>query len=253
MALWRLGDSKAKPPVLVLTDLGAPVRSVASLVAALRARGREVFVAEWPRDAAPEELFLRHGPRALGESLRGRDRVALVGHGVGGALALLLAAAAPDRVAAVVTLGAPVRWSVPNLAVERALDNGAPAPGTPGTRAEAMLYDGVPGPARWGPYPLERVAAWMREGDLRFHGASYARALAGVRAPVRAWCGTADDLVPREACLVLRDFVAHADARPAGRIEWMKRDYSHAGLVAGADAAREIFPAVAEFLEENAE
>ncbi|MBS2025444.1 MAG: alpha/beta fold hydrolase [Deltaproteobacteria bacterium] len=133
IAIWRwaAAGERAGPPILILPELGLSKAFYEKFAANLQARGREVFLVEWrgagdssrPAKGAGglEALFLGDAPTALRVVLEATKapRAVLLGHGLGGASAVLVADGMKDKVAGLVLVSVPARYEVPNLAVEK--------------------------------------------------------------------------------------------------------------------------------------
>ncbi len=207
--------SGSGPPILLLPELGFPHGFYDGLAQALQRRGRDVFVLDWRgvgQSTLPvrgtgglESLFLGDAPAALDAVLAATKapRAQLLGHGVGGAAAVLLAGSERGaRVGALALVSVPVRWEIPNEAVRKlltALDAGRPPPeglldlaawsSTPS--AVAPLAPPQPGPdlfellllhgtqlsptrvaelraglGKVSPDLLRQLRRWMEQGDL---------------------------------------------------------------------------------------
>jgi pimeloyl-ACP methyl ester carboxylesterase len=135
--------SGSGPPIVIFPELGFSHVPYEPLALALQKRGRDVFVLDWRgcgRSSNPvrgagglEALLLGDAPAALDAALAATKapRAQLIGHGLGGTAAVLLAASERGaRVSALALLSVPVRWEVPNEAVRKLLAaiDGRPAP-----------------------------------------------------------------------------------------------------------------------------
>jgi pimeloyl-ACP methyl ester carboxylesterase len=158
--------------------------------------------------------------------LLGHSRYAVVGHSMGGAVALSLAATRPDAVRAIVSIGSmgaamPLPKGLDRLWAARPTRDDARAvlsliagdPSAPiaedavEARLEAMAAQGGDAYAELFPRPRERWVA-----DLALSSAE----LASVVAPVQLVHGTRDRIVPLRGALTLLEELPHADLHALG-------------------------------------
>lgn len=202
------------PATLLLHGLGGFASSLSTILPAVRAAARRVELIELPgmgRSPVPAGggLSVReHGDVVLAilEQLAAEHgRIALVGHSLGGALALGLAHERPALVAGVAGLNP----AGGDLSVERVLELVASlSPGVPGSRQGAaniarLLFHRTPPPfwlfardlARvWGERPVQRILADAARGDgLR---SITPAELAAIAAPVLILWGARDRILP---------------------------------------------------------
>lgn len=96
----------SKHPLIFVPGLGATGETYAPFLKDLRTR-YDVRIAELPR-AFPEKLSWQFFFSPIEAAAAGAEKFMLLGHSLGGNTALAYAARFPDRVAKVVTVGAPV-------------------------------------------------------------------------------------------------------------------------------------------------
>lgn len=188
----------------------------------------------------------------------GARRCLVVGHGIGGQLALgHIARCGDEQVFGVAVLSAPVQFERPSSTVTRGmamagrLAGAARAPARKLARAAAALTDPT-GDAR-GPrlrgallHAVEDVpvgllhdlASWLREGALvdRSGVLDYTAALRAARAPLWVTAGAGDTWCPPEHVLPVRGLWGGRSVTTG----WMPDDHGHIDAVVHPAAARQI-------------
>lgn len=253
-----------------------------SLVGALRAAGfapwllthrldRDAFQ-EGPatsREARVEEVVSVDLPTALDTIAEhsGFPRVFVIGHGLGGVLALASAARRPEALAGVVALGAPLRLPEPSTQARASLLLSMMLHADLPLRALARM--GVPfadevarplavssppqrlrGALAWTTEDLSRpwmaaVRRWWRDGEPTLHDGliEVASSLADATVPLMVVSGSQDPVCPHAAAEVALRTWGHGDThalRVAG---------SHLDLLLGHDAARAVHRPVTDWLD----
>ncbi|MEZ4236093.1 MAG: alpha/beta fold hydrolase [Myxococcota bacterium] len=255
-----------------------------SLVASLREAGFAVYL--WThradrqavappggrsRDRTVERIVERDLPPALEVVAEhsGFQRVHLVGHGLGGLLALAAGSRREPRLASVVALGAPLElpelrpdgaaltrllswlpasWPVPLRTAARLT---APllggrmasdlAPRSPSARVRGALLYAVEDP----PVALVQVVrGWMRSGAPALYGGAVelCEGLAAADVPLLVVTATDDPICPPDVGERALGRWGHAD-RTA-----LRASGSHLDLVLGSDAPAEVFDPVARWI-----
>jgi pimeloyl-ACP methyl ester carboxylesterase len=205
------------------------------------------------------------------------ERVHLVGCSLGGSVAYAhLALAGPGRVASLVAIGAPLRWTEVHPALRLAF--GSPrlmgVIRVSGTRrlAQRALPLAARLPELLRPYmntthvDLDRadrlaeavedpqplvnrdLARWMRAGDLELGGCNVAAALARVDLPLLILLSNRDGIVPEAAALSARDAWGASTVdvlRVGDRDEW----FAHADLFIANSSPKRVFEPIARWLE----
>lgn len=282
----------AGEPVLVAHALGLSgdgyrYGSGATLAGRLRDEGFAVYLLAHRGDAlalAPagvgardldfDAIVERDLPAALAAAAAHAryPRVHVVGHGLGGQLALVAGALRCERLATVTALGAPVRFQGPRTEAGRvamaaallperfrlpfrlAASAGLPlvddraleqlAPGCSGPRLRGALHYALEDPSVG---LLRQVRRWLSEGALtsRSGAVDYVEALAGAEVPLHVVLGGADRVCPPEA------------GRPAaerwGEPDVTVREVPHLAHldVLSASASSSVFEPVAAWLHER--
>ena len=291
VAVWRYAAAHGpkRPPVLLLPELGFDKRIFANhgrgLALTLQDRGHEVFVLEWrgtgsssrplPGMGGLDALFDGDARAALrlAAASTPEHRVQIVGVGLGGAAAYLLAAEPDSSVSAVVAVGVPSFYEVPNEAVQKLiavarlgpkasgpLDLKAwsrlPAAVGAGERDlfELLLAYGSAAPGLRealglaAPELAQDVARWMELGDLP-RGPKLKDALAALRCPLLIVAGPRDNLVHLEHALAVRTLapLAPRDELLLQRVEGWPEDAGH--LMLQAKWAHALWSRIADWLE----
>ena len=300
IAIWRYaasGDRKG-PPVLLLPELGLDRRVFdlhgAGLARALQSRGHEVFIVEWrgtgkssaslPGMGGLDALFdgdARAGLQ-LAREASGDGRVQLVGLGLGGAAAYLLAAEPHSKIAAVVAISVPARYEVPNEAVRAFVRAARAKGGLPTGPLDLRAWSKLPAPVGDGrrdlfellflygdafpqehadelraalgkaaPELVQDVFRWMEEGDLP-RGRKLSAALLELTAPLLVVTALRDNLVHTEHVLAVRQLAPRAPRTEIilQKVEGYPEDAGHLAVQASW-AGRELFPKIAKFLEQH--
>jgi pimeloyl-ACP methyl ester carboxylesterase len=297
VALWRYAapaEAAGAMPLLVLPELGTDRGFLDDLAASLQRRGRDVFLLEWRgcgRSGQPgaatgglEALLLGDAPAAFDAVLRatGADRIALLGQGLGGTAAVLLAASERGgRVAGLALASVPAVWEVPNEVVRRLLGAVDRSPASAGlvplagwadSKQEVDLFELLLAhgtalfPARKAalrasmgnvaPALLRDLRRWMEAGDLVLpdgplaRGGSLRAAFGRLQQPLLVIAAPRDNLVHLEHALAVRRIAAQAPRQELllQRIEGYPEDAGHLALSAPW-AASALGPPLHEFLE----
>lgn len=156
-------------PVLIVPELFCDRRWYDAFARALQQRGREVFLFEWRGSGESSRpasgfgdlaaLLLGDAPAAFDAALEasGSDRLELIGHGLGGAAAVLLGASERGaHVSSLVLLSVPATYAIPNRAVENLLAAVRAQPGSPAF-AQLAPYAAMPAPLG----DPDRPGQWM--------------------------------------------------------------------------------------------
>ncbi len=212
----------------------------------------------------------------------GEEKVILIGHGLGGTLAMLAGARYPDRVAAVVGLGSPGGvWRPPNkliaailaagkrLADDAPLEVGecinAPAPfPSDQTLLELLLFNdsGFDSDAATGYFDratgylssciVHRLIEWYEGGTLSDRGgtADLLEGLDGLVQPTLIVAGKLDHLFCPGEVLMAYDAIPAEDKEffIASKVNGLSADYGHMGLVMGPRADRDIYRRIARWV-----
>ncbi len=297
VAVWRYVAAGARkgPPVLLLPELGMGRQlfdhNGAGLARTLQAAGREVFVLEW-RGTGRSSPSVRglggldslfdgdaHAALRLAREASSDGRVQLVGVGLGGAAAYLLAAEPGARVAAVVAFSVPAVYEVPNEAVRGVLAAARASGKEPSAAIDLRAYSHLPAPVGKGerdlfqllfeygdklpggraeslraalgtaaPELLDDVVRWMEQGDLP-RGPRIRDALAILTAPLLVIAAPRDNLVHLEHALAVRKLAPRAAQEEIvlSRIEGFPEDAGHLALAAEW-AAKDLHPRIAAWL-----
>lgn len=300
IAVWRYAAAgkRVGPPVLLIPELGLDRRVFdlrgAGLARSLQERGHEVFVLEWrntgsssaslPGMGGLDALFDGDARAAL-EVARDAStdgRVQLVGFGLGGAAAYLLAAAPESKIAAVVAIAVPARYEVPNEAVRGFVRAAKTRGGLPDAALDLRAWSRLPAPVGEGrrdlfellflygnsfsreqaeslraalgkaaPELLADVWRWMEAGHLPRAG-SLEASLAALTAPLLVVAGLRDNLVHLEHALAVRELAPKAPRHEIilQKVEGYPEDAGHLALQSPW-AAHELFPKIEAFLREH--
>ncbi len=196
--------------------------------------------------AAAERHVRAHGTRAA----------FWVAHSAGGIYVLGALAAGwldPQRVLGVATFGSQIRDGEAFLRI----------PGVAGLLALALRALGhLPAP-RFGLGPEIEPAGEMIEfirwkgwrGRWRSsEGFDYGRGLAAVTVPLASFAGAADEQDPPSGCRALLDLAGSRDKTfvELGRTNGFVRDYGHVDMIVSKEAATEVWPRLARWLEDRA-
>lgn len=277
------------PLLVLLPDLGTThqVFDIAGegLARELSARGFAVATLDWrgtglsqlpPHAPTLDDLLALDVPVVADAQGPARE-VVLVGWGYSGALAYAAALGKlGDRVRGIIALNAVVKLDVPNAPVDRLLDQeGAPVDlprllSSPAPQRRGNLFDLLwAHGAKLDPEIAARILAdalvpipapqaaqlrtWMRTGSTTLGGLPYPACLTGLRAPVLALDGMADNWTHPEFASPIRDYVPedHLRVRPITTFEGFDEDPGHLGLVLGRTARRELVPLMVEFIRER--
>ena len=300
VAVWRYAAAghRVGPPVLLFPELGLDRRIFDlrgfGLARALQDHGHEVFVVEWRNTGASsgslpgmgglDALFDGDARAALKVAREASPdgRVQLVGYGLGGAAAYLLAADPDAKIAAVVALAVPARYEVPNEAVRAFVRAAKAKGGLPAGNLDLRTWSRLPAPVGDGlrdlfgllflygdsftheqgealralfgkaaPELIGDVWRWMEAGDLPRAG-SLKTALKKLTAPLLVAVGLRDNLVHLEHALAVRELAPNAKRQELilQRVEGYPEDAGHLVLQAPW-AAHDLFPKIEAFLREH--
>lgn len=289
----RRDDAPAGPrePLLIVPSMinrwyVVDLRSGASLVEGLVARGIDVYCLDWgvPHD---EDRYLEWDEviarlhRAMRRTARhaGVDRVAVLGYCMGATLSAIAAALRPDRVAALINLLGPIDFSEGGYlarAVDRAwfdADAIADAGNVPARQMQAGFVSLRPTMqlAKWIGY-LDRMhepgaresfatlEAWAGD-NIAFPGAAYRRYIQDLYQDNALLAGTHRvngkrvDLgalrCPRLSIVAERDSICPPPAATALGGDVLRVPGGHVGAVVGSKAATTLYPAIATWLQER--
>jgi pimeloyl-ACP methyl ester carboxylesterase len=272
-----------------------------SLASFLREQGHEVFVCDLrgsgdsvrppPKGSLSEINFDRHlffdAPAILAKALEvsGAPRAFWVGHSMGGLLGLALAETEhASKLAGVVAVGSPTRWSFHRPYLKTLLRSALPL--AVGGRIRQrwlvrlvapylfylpLLGDIVLNPKNIDPRVNRRVAfhvladvsrgileqfeGWLRRDawDTLSPAMDLRAGLARVTCPVLLMAGSADVLSPPENMRGTLTDLGCADKTlvVVGKERGDKQDYGHGDLIFGAHAPEEVFPFIARWLGEH--
>lgn len=185
----------------------------------------------------------------------GAESLGWVGHSAGGVVGAAFAAShhpAAQRLDRLVLLGTPGpgkvggrrRWFARLIHTIALLRRGSLMQG------ERLRL----GPEAESAYLVEEWMRWNLSGAwLDLEGADYLRRLPQVRLPVLAVAGSADALLAPESAVrdLLERFGSPRKALlVAGREAGMSRDYNHGSLVVAREAREEVWPRIAEWLQQ---
>ncbi len=205
----------------------------------------------------------------------GLESCHVVGHGLGGLLAMALAGRQEPRLASVTSLGAPLRFADPPSETRRAAwmlglaPRGLHLPLRALLRASIPWVDRSPHLARHlspGVSPASRVRGgltyasadvpialaqelkqWLRAGTpLIYDVVELVHTLRDARVPLLAVLGAADRLCPVSAGRPAVDAWGHPDASLR-----VIADYGHLDLLWGGDAHQQVFPHIDRFLQSH--
>ena len=257
-----------------------------SLVHALHGAGYDVFLfrnrgcrqAVRPQGIATfdfDDMIAHDVPATIDEVRRitGAPRVAWLGHGLGGQLLVgLLGSRVSRSIAAGVVLGSPVQfrplgttarraaavaralpshWRLPLQRVQRLLTVASrPMDVAPlsrrlaGPRARGLMMDCGTDIAMG---LAQQVALWHEVGHLvdRDNRFDYVAGLAGLDTPMMTVAASGDPMCSPAAAKPVHHSLIHPDR---ALIE-LGHDWSHLDLIAGSDAATQLFPQIIAWLE----
>ncbi len=248
--------------VLLLSGAGSTWRVLDGLTDYLTRRGYDVWEAGVPEKADFDDFVERGMPSVL-EAIPGRPY--WVGYDAGGLAALAyLSAAGEGRMSRGVCIACPVAPEMPYTAVTRALAALRSRPREPdvsralltlllandgleagelgrflsGMSSRALMRDAV----RW-----YETGHWRSSDGTR----DYAAALGRVGTPVFFLSGQADTVVP--PWMTYPGYTAVSSKKKLfrlfGRVNGYTREFGHLGLLLGEGARREVYPAIAQWLE----
>lgn len=202
--LWRLQGRGQGPTLVFVHSAGGNARSFDSLLPFLD--GRSVVVPSFPGRAGSEGSHpgtARAAAAWLGSLLTalGIDRQVVVGHSVGGAIAIEYALASPALLEGLVLMSTGARLRVlPD--VLRALESAADRGSDPADLSTWL----APDPARALTPPAAALADWrMADGFDRLAD------IGAIRARTLVLSGTADSLTPPKYAAFLRDRIPGAE------------------------------------------
>lgn len=225
-------------------------------------------------------------PLALSEVAKnsGKEKAIIIGHGLGGTLALLVASKHPDRVAAVVGLGSPGDlWRPPNRLISALLEHKGKIPPYP-VKVQDYLDMTAPFPAQQGFWDillfndsgfeggqardffsgrttlvssciLKKLADWYDNG--RFVDKSGERDLlegiGKVSQPILLIAGKLDHLYCPGEVLIAYDLAQSKDKEffIASRMNGLSADYGHLGLLTGPYADRDIYRYILRWVQKR--
>lgn len=225
---------------LVLHGWCSSAQSVRFLTAGLAAKGFSVLAPTLPGHGTDPQDMMRYGPfdwvaaglQAL-TCLRDTHRsVHVLGTSMGGALALLLAALAPDRVASVTTVNGAVLLDSPEIAMH--ILSGAPGDFLPGWSETLMMGPAVP-------EITYRTRTCKSGADLMTMLALAREALPRVVSPLQVLHSLHDEIVPKASAEKI-----HANAGSTRKLLfWLENSYHAAQLDLDRDRIVELASAMA--------
>jgi polyhydroxyalkanoate synthase len=287
--LYRFGERGGVPLLLVPSLINRwyvlDLRPGASVVEALTEAGRDTWLLDWGAPEAEDRYLgwddvLARLDRAIRRVLRAtkQPKLALMGYCMGGTLATIAAALAPERIAALIDLAGPIDFAEGGM-LRRMVDPDwfdAGAVADAGNVAPMQMQSGFTAlrptlalskmmyPERWDPeleawaadniaFPGEAYRTYITDlyqNNALVRGEHHARGrrvdLGAIRAPTLAIVAERDTICPPAAALALLDKVGTKDTRS------VRVPGGHVGAVVGSRAAHEMYPALVDWLREKA-
>lgn len=225
-------------------------------------------------------------PLALSEIAKnsGKEKVIIIGHGLGGTLALLAGSKYPERVASVIGLGSPGNlWRSPNRLISSVLEHKSKIPSSP-IKVQDYLDMTAPFQSQQGfwdillfndsgfeeaqardffgdktnfvpPCILQKLADWYDRGHLydKNGGRDLLENIGGFAQPVLLIAGKLDHLYCPGEVLIAYDSVPSEDKEffIASRVNRLSADYGHLGLLTGPSADRDIYRYILRWVQKR--
>jgi len=223
---------------------------------------------------------------ALSEIIKnsGKDKIILIGHGLGGTLAILAGAEYPDRVAAVISLGSPGGvWRPANRLINSLLDYKSAIPANP-VKIQDYLDMPAPFEAKEGlwdillfndsgfegghaktffanksnfvsPCILRKLSDWYVNGRLLDISGErdFLENFDGLVQPALLIAGKLDHLYCPGEALIAYDSIPSEDKEffIASRVNRLSVDYGHMGLVMGPNADQDIYRYIVRWVQKR--
>jgi pimeloyl-ACP methyl ester carboxylesterase len=236
---FHAGGSSEKPPLVLLHDAGGDCLTWPPEIR--RLPGHRVFALDLPghgKSSGPGRQSVEDYAVAILDFMdaAGLWRAALVGHSLGGAIALTLALDHPERIAGLGLVSSGSRLPVPVSLLENAASPSTYAFAAQGFHALACSHLVSPALIELNYKRLKRLRPTLLYGDLlacdRFDVTSR---LDSIQVPVLVTCGTEDRLVPPRSSSSLAASIPGAALQTvdgAGHLVMLERPHRLAKILA---------------------